>query len=258
MPGGPGMGKTTLALAAAYDKRVKDEVRRRANVRRSAGRKVGGGDAARAGERARCRDHGIGSGHPRGRSARTRQAPTLAILDNLETPWHAEADEQRRSLGQLAGIDGLRLVSSLCAARRPVFRRRARLGDVARPGTDEPRRCFCAIAGNQFATDPHLPTCSLRSRASAVDRPDGGATDGRHELGGLVEEWQTRAAVLARGKADDRLTSVRVSLGFSLDRLRPMRKRLLGLVALLPAGCRTRTSRRCSRCGGARAQSMHW
>jgi len=52
-----------------------------------------------------------------------------------------------------------------------------------------------------------------------------------------AQDWQTRrTAVLARRLGNDRLTSVRVSLGLSLDRLASDAKRLLGLVALLPAG----------------------
>jgi tetratricopeptide (TPR) repeat protein len=238
VPGGPGMGKTTLALAAAHDSRVKDrfgKARIFVNLEVAASaeavlRSVAAGlGVDTTGATANVLD-AIG--------VRVSKNPTLAILDNLETPWHAEPVKTEEILGQLAAIEGLLLLLTVRGETPMVTGGTHRLGDIERLGSDDAKELFLRVAGKQFETDAGLSALltSLDGHPLSIVLM-AAQTDGRHDLSGLAQEWQTRrAAVLARGPANDRLTSVRVSLGLSLDRLVTDAKRLLGLVALLPTG----------------------
>ncbi len=69
---------------------------------------------------------------------------------------------------------------------------------------------------------------------------------GKSNLKGLAADWSDRRAdLLRRGAADDRMTSLRVSLGLSLEALNPPSPahRLIRLMALLPDGMAEADSR---------------
>jgi SIR2-like domain len=212
VPGGPGMGKTTLALAAAHDTRVKErfgKARIFVNL-----------EVAASGE-AMLRGVAAGLGvDTTGATANVLDAigvhvsknPTLAILDNLETPWHAEPVKTEEMLGQLAGIAGLRLILTVRGETPMVAGGTHRLGGIERLGSDNAKELFLRVAGKQFETDAGLSAflTSLDGHPLSIVLM-AAQTDARHDLSGLAEEWRTRrATVLARGPANDRLTSVRV------------------------------------------------
>ena len=240
VPGGPGMGKTTLALAAAHDERARTAFgSARVFVDLQAV------TSAEAMLRALAAELDVEISDSAAYmltclAAQAAQAPALAILDNLETPWYAEPTRTEALLGQLASVGGLRLVITVRGETPYVAGGARKLRDIEQLAPDEARALFLRHVDQEFATDPALPVL--------LDALDGhplsivlmaAQTDGRRNLAGLVAAWdKERAAVLARGAAKGRLTSVRVSLGLSLERLkdRPDAKRLLGLVALLPAG----------------------
>jgi tetratricopeptide (TPR) repeat protein len=114
------------------------------------------------------------------------------------------------------------------------------LDDIDRLKAEDAKALFLREARDRFAADPALPAllAALAGHPLSIVLM-AAQTDARSDLAALAQDWETRRSeVLARGLANDRLTSVRVSLGLSLDRLaaRPDAKRLLGLVALLPTG----------------------
>ena len=238
VPGGPGMGKTTLAVAAAHDKRVAARFgAQRVFIDLQA---VTSADAILRALASELRVDITGSAANilDNLAAGTTGVPTLAILDNLETPWHAEEEKTEQLIGHLADVGGLRLILTVRGSTPVVPGGAHRLGDIARLGPDEARRLFLRVASDQFVGDPSLTAllAALEGHPLSIVLL-AAQNDGRSDLAGLAKEWQTRkSAVLARGKANDRLTSVRVSLGLSLDRLGADAKRLLGLVAMLPAG----------------------
>ena len=238
VPGGPGMGKTTLALAASHNSRVRAKFgAARVFVDLQA---VASADALL---RALASALGVEitgatvdilaslAGH-------VASTPTVAILDNLETPWHAEAIKTEDILGQLAGIDGLHLVITVRGETPRVSGGARKLGDIERLGVGNSRELFLRDIDPKFAKDPALPELleALDGHPLSIVLMSA-QTDGRRELAGLMRDWsQRRADVLARGDAKDRLTSVRVSLELSIAQLAADARRLLGLVALLPTG----------------------
>lgn len=159
VPGGPGMGKTTLALAAAHDKRVRD--------RFGKGRVFVNLEPATSAE-AMLRALGAALGlDTTGSAANTLDAlsahvakePTLAILDNLETPWHAEPVKTEELLGQLAGIEALRLVLTVRGETPRVPGGADTLDDVARLQREEAKALFL----RESRAIRRCPTCWPRS-----------------------------------------------------------------------------------------------
>jgi tetratricopeptide (TPR) repeat protein len=238
VPGGPGMGKTTLALAAAHDQRVKDrfgKARIFVNLEVAASAEaVLRGVAAGLG----VDTTGSTASILDAMGALVAKVPTLAILDNVETPWHAEPVETEKMLGHLSGLSGLRLVLTVRGETPRVPGGAVTLDDVERLKLEDAKALFLREARDRFATDAALPTLLVALDGHPLSIVLMAAqTDARSDLAGLAQDWEKRRSeVLARGLANDRLTSVRVSLGLSLDRLVADAKRLLGLVALLPTG----------------------
>jgi len=123
--------------------------------------------------------------------------PTLAILDNLETPWHAEPVKTEEMLGQLAGIDGLRLVLTVRGETPRVSGGAATLDDVPRLQPDDAKELFVREARSSLATDPALPEllAALDGHPLSIVLM-AAQTDGRHDLAGLARDWQTRRAAV--------------------------------------------------------------
>ena len=247
--GALGMGKTTLALAAAYDPRViaRFGMGRRFFVnlepvpdadgllRRFAadlGLVVSGSTPEVVAEVA----------------AVCAAAPTLAILDNLETPWRKDTAATEALLGRLAVIAGLRLIITVRGEPPNIPAPGAvALGDVEQLGDADARALFLRRAGDQFAADPALPDLlrALDGHPLSIELLAGNAA-GRSNLKGLAADWTDRRADLLRhGAADNRKTSLSASLRLSLDALRPSSAahRLIRLMALLPDGMSEADSR---------------
>ena len=150
IPGALGMGKTTLALAAAHDPRI---IARFCKDRRFFVNLEPAPNAE--GVLTRLASHlglpasGAASEVEAKIAAACAAQPTLAILDNLETPWRKDVAATEALLGRLAAIEGLRLVITVrgepptstprphTARRRTASRRRR-----ARPVPAPRRRSF--------------------------------------------------------------------------------------------------------------------
>jgi tetratricopeptide (TPR) repeat protein len=174
-------------------------------------------------------------------AAACEAAPALAILDNLETPWRRDTAETETLLGRLAAIEGLRLVLTIRGEPPNIPGPGAEtLQDVERLGEADARALFLRRGGDQFAADPALPglLSALDGHPLSIELLAANAA-GKPNLKGLAADWSDRRAdMLQRGAADDRKTSLRVSLDLSLAALNPPSPahRLIRLMALLPDG----------------------
>ncbi len=249
VPGALGMGKTTLALAAAYHPRIIE--------RFSKGRRffvnlepVPDADGLL---RRLAADLGLAaSGAATEVEAKIAAAcaavPTLAILDNLETPWRKDTKATETLLGRLAAIEGLRLILTVRGEPPNIPGPGAvTLQDVDRLSEADARALFLRRAGDHFATDFVLPDLvrSLGGHPLSIELLAANA-QGKGGLRGLAADWRDRRAdMLRQGAADDRKTSLRVSLAISLEALGPpsAAHRLIRLMALLPDGMSEADSR---------------
>ena len=249
VPGGLGMGKTTLALAAAHDPRV---VARFGKERRFFVNLEPAPNADGALTRL-ATDLGLpASGAASEVEAKIAAAcagqPTLAILDNLETPWDKDTAATEALLGRLAAIDGLRLVITVRGEPPKLPGAGARtLRDVEQLQDADARALFLRHAGDHFAADPALPglLSALDGHPLSIELLAANA-QGKPDLKGLAADWNDRRADLLRhGAGDDRKTSLRASLDLSLAALDPPSAphRLIRLMALLPDGMSDADSR---------------
>jgi tetratricopeptide (TPR) repeat protein len=242
VPGALGMGKTTLALAAAHDPRVVERFgkERRFFVNLEPAPNAEGvltGLAVQLGLPAT----GAASEVEAKIAAACAAEPVLAILDNLETPWRKDAAATEALLGELAAIEGLRLVITVRGEppRLPAPGART-LQDIERLQDADARVLFLLRAGKQFAADPALPglLAALDGHPLSIELLAANAR-GKANLSGLAQDWKTRSArLLKSGKGDVRLNSLRASLDISLEALaaHSAPHRLIRLMALLPDG----------------------
>ena len=175
---------------------------------------------------------------------RLAQAPTLLVLDNLETPWEHAGPAIEARLGELAGIRGVTLLAS--------FRGQAVVGGVRWSlrqrvdplPDDEARALFLGIADTIPVGDWHLPDllAALGGVPLAICLTARRAA-GRTELAGLWAEWQRIGPEIAawQGAEPGRLTSVPHSIALSLlsARVSPAGHRLFALLGQSPAGLAT-------------------
>jgi hypothetical protein len=240
VPGGPGMGKTTLALAAAYDPRVIERFGKRrffvnlepapdADAMLRALAATLGLDAA-----------GAGAAIEQSIEALCAAAPTLAILDNAETPRRDDAKATDAMIERLGAVPGLCLIVTVRGDTPYIAAGAETLNNVESLAEDLARELFLRHAGRGHAKDPVLlellrpldghPLSIVLLAHRAAGMPD---------LKSVEADWKKqRTRMLKRGLANERLTSLRISIELSLDSLRPgsSAHRLARLVALLPDG----------------------
>lgn len=242
VPGALGMGKTTLALAAAHDARV---IRRFGEGRRIFVNLEPVSDAEGLLRRLAA---GLGM-NPSGLTAEVEAKiaaasathPALVILDNLESPLLKDRGATEALLGRLATIEGVRFVITVRGETPHIYGPGAlTLRDVEQLTGADALDLFLRHAGRQFAADPALPDLlrALDGHPLSIELLAAKAA-GLTNLSGLAADWNHRRAdMLQRGAADDRLTSLRTSLDISLAALHPpsAAHRLIRVMALLPDG----------------------
>jgi len=249
VPGALGIGKSTLALAAAHDRRI---VARFGKDRRFFINLEPAPDAeallGRLASHLGLPASGAGFEVEAKIAAACDAKPALAILDNLETPLRKDPAGTEALLGRLASIDGLRLVVTVRGEPPKLPAPGARtLRDVERLGEADSRSLFLRHAGDQFAADPALPglIAALDGHPLSIELLAANA-QGKSDLKGVAADWSDRRAdLLGRGGANDRRTSLRASLDLSLAALDPpsLPHRLIRLMALLPDGISETDSR---------------
>jgi hypothetical protein len=152
--GGPGIGKTTLTRQVA----TSDALDARFANRRWFVELETATDAASL-RTAIVQALGLAASDPNAFThalARLRQAPSLLVLDNLETPWEADMAPVHNTLRQLAALPDLALLASLRGNERPdapAWTHTTRVQPLPRTAS---RELFLTIADQVSPDDPQL------------------------------------------------------------------------------------------------------
>jgi tetratricopeptide (TPR) repeat protein len=234
--GAPGIGKTNLTLAVLHDPDVVGQFGSRRWFVRCEGLESAAGLQAEI-----ARSIGLS---PVGdvRSATIgllSQAPTILVLDNLETPWERDALAVEELIGVIAQIPGLALLASVRGLERPSGVRWARPTQLEPLDPSSAQKLFLSIAPESFdapALDGLLEEMGGIPLAIELLAH---VADGETDLDHLTERWrEERAKLLARGSADHRLLSIAVSVDTSWNSpaMTEPAKRLLALLGRLPDG----------------------
>jgi tetratricopeptide (TPR) repeat protein len=230
--GGPGIGKSTVALAALH--RMATLGRRRAFVRLD-----GAGDAA-----ALFAKVGEAMGLPvteRHRSAildSLSEAPAALVLDNFEDPRDADPAGSEDAVTALAGVPGLALAIAARGRDWPVKIHGNDVIDVEPLAIEAARTLFLDITGDRFAGDTNrdrliraLGRVPLAVRLLALlarTEPD---------LSLLMERWESeRTALLKTGRGKDNDLDACIALSLQSPRLTDDGRALLSLLGRLPDG----------------------
>jgi tetratricopeptide (TPR) repeat protein len=172
--------------------------------------------------------------------AQLSEKPVLLVLDNLETPLHAD-QEMEALLRDLVAVPHLGLMASLCGHETVTgvdWTDQIRLEALPR---NISREVFLAIASNISKDDPDLDffLSELDDIPQAISLVARRAST-RKTLAPLRREWERRGAVLATrlGSEGGRRDSIVASVDFSLRsrRLHATGKRLFSILGQLPAG----------------------
>ena len=242
--GGPGMGKTSLALTVCHDPRIGahyktdihfiacDAAEGRSNVLAVIASFFGCVKGDRTAHRKAVA------------TALRSSSPTLIVLDNFESAWDSDAArlEAEEVLGMLTGFDGVAVVVTLRGAERPHGATWSKpvLPPLLPLDLIAAKHVFLTIS-DASESDPDLDRL-LNYVASIPLAVVLLANLAQFEsCRSLVGRWnETKTSMVARGEAADRLNSLDVSIGISLEapRMRnaPNATCLLSLLALLPDG----------------------
>jgi tetratricopeptide (TPR) repeat protein len=234
--GGPGMGKTTIALKALHDRRVAERFRERRWFVRCDGVKT---RAELAAAIAGALNLPTTPNVEQAVLAALAAASGALVLDNGETPLDADGGQVEELLSILATLPSLALVVTIRGHKRPA--------GVPWGATTEPERltdsaaaeAFVAASGKpHFAHDPDLPRLLV-----VLDGVPLAVTLMAHfaEMFDTLEpvwsRWEKkRTAVYKDGEARDRLKNLAVSYELSVDVLGDAARRLLSVLAMLPDG----------------------
>ena len=237
----PGIGKSTICLAALHDGRVVERFgdRRwfiRCDGARSA-QDVLSGLAA---------ELGVTGGGSAGSSVENRVRAKLGaglaviVLDNFETPWMADPLPVEELLLAVAAIPQAAVAISSRGTARPAGVPWRDFTMVSPLPVADARRLFVAVAGTGVAADPRLEELltGLDGVPLAVELM-GYAAQGQTDLTEVTERWhQERTGMLQRMGGARRELSVAVSVEASITSplMTDPAQRLLSLLGVLPDG----------------------
>ena len=238
--GAPGIGKTTICLAALHDERTLQRFAvRRWFVRCDGARSADALWSALAADLSV-----IGEGSPGTLAERVCAAlstgPAVVVLDNFETPWMADPLPVEELLRTLGAIPQVGLAISVRGTTRPAGLRWRDFPPLGPLPLSDARRLFLAVAGVGFAADPQLD--DLLARLDGVPLPVellGYAAQGQPSLGEVAERWRReRTGMLARMGGGSRELNVAVSVDTSVTAplMTTAGRRLLALLGVLPDG----------------------
>ena len=239
--GAPGIGKSTICLAALHDPRVAD---------RFAGRRwfvrCDGATSAPGLLSGLAAEMGVTGGEAAGGSVagRVRAAlgtgPAVVVLDNFETPWAADPLPVEELLRAIASVPRVAVAVTSRGTARPAGLRWRDFAMVSPLPLADARRLFLAVAGPDVAADPRLDglLSGLDGVPLAVELM-AYAAQGQPDLGEVAQRWRAeRTGMLARMGGARRELSVAVSVEASVTAplMTPQGARLLGLLGVLPDG----------------------
>jgi hypothetical protein len=238
--GPPGMGKTNLALAVAYEPDVAAKFgQRRLMVRCDAAY----GRSALVAALAEVLLLPLGIQQPEAAVMYALDhGPTLLVLDNFETPWEAEPVAVEEWLGLLSQIPGLCMLVTVRGAQRPMQAHWHETVEPRRLDVGASVQLFNALSGRDFSSDPHL-----HQLLEAVDHVPLAITllaplaEGEPNLAAIWARWQReRTRLLQRAGGQDKLTNLELSyeLSWHGPRMTEPARQLLQRLAQLPAGAR--------------------
>ncbi len=236
--GPPGIGKSSICLAALHDPRVAARFGDRRWFVRCDG--AASAEALLSGLAADLRVIGDG---PDDLAARVRSAiaagPAVIVLDNFETPWSADPLATEELLRTVAGIAGAGVAISSRGAGRPAGVRWRDFTMVSPLPLADARRLFLNVAGPGPAGDPGLD--ALLSELDGVPLAVellGYAAQGQ-PMDQVAARWRReRTSMLERHGGGHRELSVAVSVEASVGSplLTEPARRLLCLLGALPDG----------------------
>ena len=240
--GGPGMGKTAVAIVAFYHPRIAAHFGRRrvfASLETAIEPRA---ILTKLVETLGLTPTGDEVSLLRIIEASAAERPFAAILDNAETIFDADRGASERLLNLVGQIRGLSLVVTIRGVA-PLIPIATQIDNLLKLGSHAARDAFLAVAGNAFRNDDDLTHIlqALDGHALSI-RLVAAQAIGSSSLAGLRESWDEVHAEILRisGEEESRLTSVRASLALSLNSKRmkamPLARRLLALLAFLPGG----------------------
>ena len=232
--GGPGMGKTTIALKAMNDKRVATRFGTRRWFVRCDGVRTRAELAA-----AIARAIGIEITPNVETSVLTELANGQAafVIDNAETPLDAERQPVEDFLSLLATIESLALVVTIRAQKRPATVAWGSTIEVNPLSDKAARTAFVAAAGRRsFAKDPRLSRLlSVLDGVPLAITLMGRFAESFKSLELVWERWNAKkTATMSTGL--DRLTNIQKSYELSIEVLSSEARRFLSVLAMLPDG----------------------
>ena len=238
--GAPGIGKSTICLAALHD----EAVARRFGDRRWFIRC----DGARSAETllsGLAAELGVVGGGPPGGVADQVSAVlgaglAVVVLDNFETPWAADPLPVEELLRAVAAIPGAGVAITARGTGRPAGLRWRDFAMVSPLPLAEARRLFLAVAGPGLAADPRLEEllAGLDGVPLAVELM-AYAAQGQPDLAEVTQRWRDeRTAMLTRMGGARRELSVPVSVEASVTAplMTGPGRQLLSLLGVLPDG----------------------
>jgi len=235
--GPPGIGKSTVTLAALHNKQVADRFKERRYFVRCEGAKS---------TEALIVDIALVVGVKLGPDLRGRLyadleiSPVLLVLDNLETTWEADRAATEALLSELVVISHLALVVSVRGGERP-FGPRWRESIYLLPLEEEnAQELFLAVAGEKFHHDPLMPdlVSALDGVPIAVELI-AYASQAEPDLRGIRLQWERkRTSLLRRAEGQDPITNIEFSFELSITgrRMTQEARQLLFVMGLMPDG----------------------
>jgi tetratricopeptide (TPR) repeat protein len=169
--------------------------------------------------------------------AELEREPCVLVLDNLETPWRADALAVEDLLKRLAGFTDLRLLVAVRGSNRPVGLH----WHVIRPdllSPDQARALFLELSETSFASDPNLdPLLELLEGLPLAIKLLAPLAQGASSLTGLVREYDDkRTELLNQGFDKAQSLSVSLELSFTSPRMTDAGRTGASVLALLPDG----------------------
>jgi tetratricopeptide (TPR) repeat protein len=235
--GGPGIGKSTVTIAALHDTRVAE----RFGVRRFFVR-CDGAMSRESLVATIARESGLTPAQnvEKGVLDFFDVTPAALALDNLESPWEQDTLAVEEFLGRLAECGNLALIVSLRGLERPAgvqWHEEQALQPLDAPAV---RKTFLAIAGKRLEGDPVLDSlCAAVGCVPLAITLLAHAAEGEPNLAGLWQGWQEqRTAMLQRAGGEHRLTNLELSYEISIrgPRMTDSARSFLALLVLLPDG----------------------
>jgi len=238
--GAPGIGKSTICLAALHD----NQIAQRFGDRRWFVRCDGAASAETLLSGLAAELGVIGGGPPGSVTdqvyAVLGKGPGVVVLDNFETPWAADPLPVEELLRAVAAIPPVGVAITSRGTGRPAGLRWRDFAMVSPLPLTDARRLFLAVAGPGLAADPRLDELlgALDGVPLAVELM-AYAAQGEPDLAEVTQRWRAeRTAMLARMGGARRELSVAASVEASVT-APPMTgpgRQLLSLLGVLPDG----------------------